>query len=97
MSAGLVASTVTPGRTPPVASLTTPAMDPVCAETPVGININKRPARQAMPRNGTFFIDSPFEGRFPECGQIYWKVAQCDGRVHDVRWRLMHGERPPLP
>src|SRR5438128_2303129 len=47
MSAGLDASTVTPGRTAPLGSLTTPARTPVCARAAVGNSARNASATRA--------------------------------------------------
>src|SRR2546421_10796980 len=62
MSAGLLASTVTPGSTPPVASRATPAIAPVdedCAATTRGIAASTRIPRDHF----RHFIVLPFPSR----------------------------------
>jgi hypothetical protein len=46
MSTGLDASTVTPGSTPPLVSLTVP-VNPLCAEARAGVRATKAPTRIA--------------------------------------------------
>src|SRR5437899_12968145 len=64
MSAGLVASTVTPGSTPPDSSLATPAME-VWAEltaAPTSIHANTR--IDGAFRKSVGFMETLFPGRF---------------------------------
>src|SRR5688500_12298534 len=58
MSAGLEASTVTPGSTAPDASLTVPTMDP-CANAAAGIR-TRRNAAEAFRKTGHTSAGNPF-------------------------------------
>src|SRR6266516_3170028 len=51
MSAGLAASTVTPGSTAPVTSLTTPARTPVCALAGAGRSASHASATRVIPKD----------------------------------------------
>src|SRR5881397_2143797 len=77
ISAGLAASTVTPGSTAPVVSLTTPAIEPVDADCPWALPATSRnPVTTTM--NGMpepFIGTSPFRGDDAKPALLYFAVA----------------------
>src|SRR5262245_209783 len=98
MSAGLAASTVTPGRMPPVASLTTPASDDCAAATP-GTMIATR--RTAIRMRTIADLHEPCPGR--ESGKAIFRLRAYRVAVHtlggagvSIRYGSKRSQRQPF-